>query len=92
MNALAVSEVSAVIVAANNFTLGVGAVYCMLIVLLTSDMAEIAMYATTACVVDVSYCYGSYNAAKLREEKVNTLLATISKYSSNLQLVLLSIK
>ena len=80
-NALAVSKVFAVIVAANTFALGVGAVYCMLIVLLTSDMAEIAMYATTACVVDVSYCYGSYNAAKLREKKVNTLLATISKYS-----------
>ena len=77
-NALAVSKVFAVIVAAITFALGVGAVYCMLIVLLTSDMAEIAMYATSACVVDVSYCYGSY---KLREEKVNTLLATISKYS-----------
>ena len=50
-NALAVSKVFAVIVAANTFALGVGAVYCMLIVLLTSDMAEIAIYATTAYVV-----------------------------------------
>ena len=68
-NALAVSKVFAVIVAAITFALGVGAVYCMLIVLLTSDMAEIAVYAATACVVDVSYCYSSYNAAKHEKKK-----------------------
>ena len=55
--------------AAITFALGVGAVYCMLIVLLTSDMAEIAVYAATACVVDVSYCYSSYNAAKHEKKK-----------------------